>query len=263
VIPGGLQPDQPATVTASAPAPAGPASSSSPADDNQDTIVVNARRPASPGDPLQRINAKAFKASEAVDDAVVGPMAMTYKHTVPTPIRSGLRNAFNNLREPAVFVNFLLQLKPGKAAETIARFGINSSIGVAGLIDVAKGRPFKLPRRPNGFGDTLGYYGVKPGPYLFLPVVGPTTLRDLIGGGLDRLVLPMAIGTPFTQVAYTAPSGTVSALDHRVEFDEQLRKFRESSNDPYAARREFYLQQRQVEIEGLHGRRASAVEATR
>ena len=220
-------------------------------DDGQ-TVVVTARPRVVPGDPLQQVNAESFAVTQKVDEAFVGPVAMTYKRTVPKPIRSGLRNFLNNLREPAVFLNFLLQLKPGKAIETVGRFSINSTIGIGGLVDVAKQEPFNLPRRPNGFANTLGYYGVKPGPFLFLPLVGPTTLRDLIGGGIDRLILPVAVGDPFTSPYYTVPTGVVSALDYRAEFDEELNKLRTDYPDPYAAARSYYLNRRQAEIDALH-----------
>jgi phospholipid-binding lipoprotein MlaA len=219
----------------------------------QNEIVVSARRPT-PGDPLGKLNAKTFAATQAVDEAVVGPIALGYKNALPAPVRSGFRNFLNNLHEPDVFFNFLLQLKPGKAAETFGRFAANSTIGVAGLFDVAKRPPFNLPRRANGFADSLGYYGVKTGPFLFLPLVGPTTPRDLAGLILDRLLLPVAIGNPFNQLAYTVPTGVISTLDHRAEFDEELHKLREGTADPYAARRDFYLQGRQAEIDELRGK---------
>jgi phospholipid-binding lipoprotein MlaA len=220
---------------------------------DQNDIVVTGR-PHAPGDPLEKVNAKSFAATQAADKAIVGPVALAYKKHVPAPIRSGLRNFLYNLKEPDVFLNFLVQLKPGKAVETLGRFAINSTIGGAGLFDVAKRRPFKLPRRPNGFADSLGYYGVKPGPFLFLPLIGPTTVRDLVGGGLDRLVLPLSVGRPFNQLIYTVPIGVVSTLDHRAEFDEQLHKLHDGTADPYAASREFYLQRRQAEIDHLRGR---------
>jgi len=153
------------------------------------------------------------------------------------------------------FVNFLLQLKPGRALETAARFTVNSTVGVAGVIDVAKNKPFHLPRRPNGLGNTLGYYGVGPGPFLFLPLVGPTTVRDLIGGGIDRLLLPTAIGEPFDKMYYTVPTSVVATLDRRVEIDEELNRLRSESADPYAAFRENYLRKRQDAIDELHGRK--------
>lgn len=216
-------------------------------------VVVTARRHA-PGDPLQAVNAQSFAVTQAVDRALIGPAALAYQRHVPGPVRGGVHNFLNNLHEPDVFINYLLQLKPGKAMETLGRFAINSTAGAAGVFDVAKRHPFNLPRRPNGFGDTFGYYGVKPGPFFFLPVIGPATLRDLVGGAMDRLVLPLAVGRPFNRLAYTLPSGVLSGLDRRAEFDEQLNKLRDGSVDPYVARRDFYLRKRQAEIDHLHGR---------
>lgn len=223
-----------------------------------DTIVVSGRTAPTPGDPMQGVNVQSFEVTQRVDEALVGPVALAYERSVPKPIRSGLRNALRNLNEPVVFLNFLLQLKPGKAIETLGRFTVNSTIGIAGLIDVAKKPPFRLPHRPNGFAYTMGYYGVKPGPYMFLPLIGPTTLRDLIGGGLDRLVLPQAIGEPFNRAYYSIPTGLVSSLDRRAELDEQFTRLRTESADPYAAFRDFYLQKRQAEIDALHGRMVSS-----
>ncbi len=212
-------------------------------------IVVTARR-ASPGDPLERVNIKSFEAIQAVDKAVIGPVALTFERVVPTPIRLGLRNALYNLQEPVIFLNFLVQLKPGKGAETLGRFVINSTLGIAGLFDIAKRRPFKLPYRPNGFGDSLGYYGVKPGPYLYLPIIGATSLRDLFGTFADQSVLPTAVGKPFNQLIYSVPRFLVRELDQRAGFEEDLRLMR-ASGDFYAARRDFYLRTRQAEIDGL------------
>ena len=218
-----------------------------------DDIIVTAGSHAPHGDPLQHLNAQAFAATQVVDRAFIGPLASVYEHGLPEPVRSGLSNFLYNLREPVVFINFLIQIKPGKGAETLGRFALNSTLGVGGLFDVAKRRPFRLPRRPNGFADSLGFYGVKPGPFLFVPLIGPTTLRDLVGDGVDRLVVPLLAVAPFNRAAYTIPAAVVSTLDHRVAFDAE-RKVLASSN-PYAARRTFYLQDRQAEIDALRGQR--------
>ena len=133
-------------------------------------------------------------ASQAVDKAVIGPVARAYGESVPRPIRKGLRNFLFNLREPVVFLNYMLQLKPGKAAETVGRFAINSTIGIAGVLDQAKRKPFNLPRRRNGFANTMGYYGVKSGPFFYLPLIGPTTLRDFFGTVVDQVELDLHAG---------------------------------------------------------------------
>lgn len=255
-------PAAPAPAPVQAPSPADvPVPAPGPATDTMDpnSIIVTAR-PSVPEDPLQSVNAMSFETVQAVDKAVVGPASLTYKRTVPGPVRSGLRNFLNNLQEPVVFLNYLLQIKPGKAVETLGRFTINSTIGAAGLVDVAKKRPFKLPRRPNGFAYTLGYYGVKPGPYMYLPLIGPTTARDLFGRWVDLLVLPFAVGKPFNQPIYSISTVTVRALDERAEAEEQLRVLREESPDLYVTIREAYLQNRQAEIDALHGRYSSAAD---
>ncbi len=207
------------------------------ADDGEGVIVVTARL-KSAGDPIEAVNLKSYQATAAIDGAIFEPVAMAYQKTVPDPVRSGLRNFLGNLHEPVVFVNFLLQHKVGKAAETVGRFAVNSTIGVAGLIDVAKSKPVNLPRRPNGFADTLGFYGVKTGAYLYLPLIGPTTVRDLVGQGADRMLMPLTIGGAFSTPGYSLPINTVKILDRRSENNEQLRKLREDTNDPYLASRE-------------------------
>jgi phospholipid-binding lipoprotein MlaA len=218
-----------------------------------DEIVVRAHGPHPPGDPFERLNIKSYELVQKLDDNVVGPVANVYD-SMPEPVRNGLHNFLKNLNEPVVFVNFLFQHKVGKASETLARFTLNSVVGIAGLFDIAKRHPFGLPRRPNGFGNTLGFYGVRQGAFLYLPVIGPTTIRDLIGVIADRLLLPTAIGSPFDNPVYTIPAATIGVFDRRSEFDDELRLIRATTN-PYAARRDSYLARRQAEIDDLHRHR--------
>ena len=248
------QPDAPAAAT---PPPAvlpPEAASAPPEEEEQGEIVVTARPRFVPGDPFLAINAQTFSVVQSVDKAFVGPVALKYKDTVPRPIRSGLRNFLSNLQEPVVFLNYLLQFKIGKAAETAGRFAVNTTLGLAGLFDSAKKHPFNLPHRNNGFGYTLGFYGVKPGPFLFLPLIGPTTLRDVLGRVIDISVLPFAVGRPFNDPLYVLPTTTIRLLDERAENDSELRALRDDSSDPYTAIKEDYLQRRQAEIDELRGR---------
>lgn len=217
-------------------------------------IVVTARGKPPPGDPLQAVNVEAFKVLQSVDVALVAPIAKGYDSVVPKPVKGGLHNFLQNLTEPIVFINYLLQLKPGKAAETLARFTINSTLGFGGLIDVAKTKTINLPYRVNGFAYTMGYYGIKPGPFLFLPLLGPTTVRDVIGRVLDLSVLPVGVGSPFNRPVYSLGSGALKAIDERLERDDMLTTIQEDCPDPYAAERTWYLEKRQAVIEGLHGR---------
>ena len=222
--------------------------------DDDNVIVVTAPDRDSPIDPLADLNAEVFEIGQDFDRVLMKPVADVYQDVLPKPARSGLRNFLNNLGEPIVFLNYLLQLKPGKAFETLGRFAINSTIGIGGLIDVAKDEPFYLPHRRNGFANTLGFYGIDSGSYLYLPIVGATTVRDLVGDGLDLLLLPTAVGSPFNRVEYTAPAGVLRALDRRIELDDQITEIQEESNDPYVAQRDFYLNARQMEIDVLKGR---------
>lgn len=219
--------------------------------DGEPVIVVSGQETV-PGDPIAQINAETFEIMQEVDQALVEPIALAYRDGLPKPIRKGLGNFFANLREPLYFVNFLLQLKPGKAAETLGRFAINSTIGIGGLVDVAKDKPFKLPRRRNGFANTLGYYGVGPGPFLYLPLVGSTTVRDLVGSLADNAFLPTLAGAPFNRIEYGAPAFVVTSLDARIEFDDELQRIR-NADEPYASMRETYLEKRRQEIAALHG----------
>lgn len=218
-------------------------------------IVVAGRRP-SPADPAEQLNAASFVAVQTVDNLVVGPVAHTYKAGVPEPLRDGVHNALNNLDEPIVFLNFLLQLKPGKAFETLGRFALNSTVGVAGLFDVARRKPFNLPRRSNGLADTLGYYGVGPGPYLFIPLIGSTTLRDLVARPFDLMILPNLAPRPFAIPAVSTGKSILSAVDERAQEDDRITRLH-AARDPYAAQREEYLARRRAEIEVLKGTRKS------
>ncbi len=208
---------------------------------------------APPEDPLAKANETSYEVLQKVDDVFVGPVASGYQAAVPRPLRMALRNFIRNLREPVVAAAYLLEIKPGKAFETVGRFGINSTIGLGGTIDVARSKPFHLPYRQNGLANVLGYYGVGPGPYLFLPLVGPTTVRDLFGLVADRLAVPLAVGTPFNKPWYALPMGTIDALDYRNEADEDFKRLRQAA-DPYATYRRVYLQSRFDQIEALHGR---------
>jgi len=221
------------------------------------TIIVTANQGPPKGDPIAVVNEVSFGAVQSVDKAIIAPIAYGYRDGLPAPIRDGLHNVLNNLDEPIVFVNFLLQLKIGKAAETVGRFAINSTIGVAGLFDFAKKHPINLPRRSNGLADTLGYYGVGPGPYLYLPLIGSTTVRDVLGRVVDLSLLPAAVGKPFSNPIVSATKGALSSIDDRVENDVILTRVQESGN-PYAAMREYYLMKRRAEIDVLKGKRADA-----
>lgn len=260
ILPAGPEPVLPPPVVIVLP-PASPTTETvDPASEGTE-IVVTARE-ETPGDPLSEANAKSYEVIQAADAAFVAPVAGAYEEVVPEPVRDGLRNFLRNLEEPVIAVNYLLQLKPGRAVKSVARFAVNSTIGVAGIVDVAKRKPFNLPYTPNGFANTFACYGIGPGPYLYLPLVGPTTVRDLIGVTLDRGVLPAVVGPPLSEPYYALPAASLDALNDRIEIDGQLKKMRANSTDPYADTRDLYLKQRRSEIAAICPKKGEVVDET-
>lgn len=212
------------------------------------------RRTHAKGDPWEGFNRAMFRLNQGFDRAVFRPLAFGYKTVVPKPVRGGLRHFFSNLLEPIVFLNDLLQLKPKRAIKTFARFLINSTAGVGGLLDLAKDDG--LPHRENGFGNTLARYGVKPGPYVFLPFFGPSTLRDLVASQADGFILPLNIGDPFDRLEFQVTRGLVTGLDLRVQSDAELKALLDGAADPYATLRSVYLQNRALEVAEVRGEAA-------
>ncbi len=216
------------------------------------------KRVRTPGDPLEGFNRSMFSVYQSLDKAFFRPAALGYRDAVPRPVRSGLRNFLSNLGEPIVFLNDLLQLKPGRAAKTLTRFFVNSTLGIGGLIDVAKGE--NLPHRSNGLGNTLARYGVGPGPYIFLPFVGPSDVRDLLGGQVDGLVLPLGVGRPFDRTAFAVPRAVIGGLDIRAESEVSLHAILDGAVDPYATLRSVFQQNRAGEIAAIKAGTAPAAE---
>lgn len=216
-------------------------------------IIVTGRSKPPPEDPAQAINMVSFQVVQAVDQNVMRPAALAYEKALPAPVRDGVRNFLDHLTEPVNAVNFLLQFKIGKVFETIGRFAINSTLGVLGIFDMAKRKPFHLPLRINGFGDTLGYYGVKQGAFIYLPLIGPTTVRDLIGITLNRSFLPAFAGPPINRPYFYIPAAALGQIDRRAQMDEEIQARRTDTRGAYTATREDYLHRRQVHINALKG----------
>ena len=219
---------------------------------DEDEIVVQGKVGPVDRDPMVAVNEASFRITQQVDAVLVEPLADGYRSGLPGPLRDGLGNVVRNLREPANFLNFLLQGKLGKAAETFVRFSINSTLGLGGLIDMAEKPGIGLPYRRNGFANTLGFYGVGGGPYLYVPVAGATNVRDLIGNTLDQTLLPFVVGKPFDTPEYGIPLFVVTNLDSRVALDEEIERLNETV-DPYGARRDIYLYRRARDIALLKG----------
>lgn len=224
-----------------------------PPPDSENDIVVEGKYGPPKVDPIERFNAESYRITQEIDEAFVEPVAYAYRDGLPGPIRDGLGNVVRNLGEPSNALNFLLQGKVGKAFKTMGRLAINSTVGVGGLIDVAGKRGVGLPYRRNGFANTMGFYGIGSGPYLYLPFTGATSVRDVIGSGLDQLLLPVVVGRPFNRPEFAAPYFLVNSLDARLAVDAELATIR-ASDDPYAVRRDTYLARRKREIAVLKGK---------
>ena len=136
-------------------------------------------------DSLEPFNRRMYAFNTQLDRKVLYPASHVYSAVVPKPIRKGISNFYQNFSEIPTFVNSILQLKPGKAANALGRFVVNSTVGVLGVADVAKNMGMK--RDPETMGDTLGHYGVGTGSYLVLPMFGPSNIRDAIGTGIDTV----------------------------------------------------------------------------
>jgi phospholipid-binding lipoprotein MlaA len=197
-------------------------------------------------DPWESLNRKTFALFQGADRVALRPAAIFYSRATPKPLQIGLRNAFRNLHEPIVFVNDVFQVRFKNAAVTLGRLAINSTVGLAGLFDPATGAG--LAYHNNGFGTTLGRYGVPPGPYLF--GAGPTDVRDAIGSGVDILTDPLTWINFHGRLGFGISRGVVSALDDRAEADPQLKALSAMSTDEYASLRSLYLQNRAAEITG-------------
>jgi phospholipid-binding lipoprotein MlaA len=140
---------------------------------------------SNPKDPLEPFNRAAFDFNEKVDNAVAKPVAKAYVAITPSPVRAGLTNFINNLGDVTSSANCLLQAKGQCAAENFMRFGMNSVFGIFGILDIAS--EAGIARTREDFGQTLGRWGVPTGPYIMMPIAGPTTLRDLAASRIDAV----------------------------------------------------------------------------
>jgi phospholipid-binding lipoprotein MlaA len=202
--------------------------------------------PGSNPDPWEPFNRKIFALFQSADRVVICPAAIFYSRATPKPVQTGLRNAFRNLHEPIVFVNDVFQVRLKNAGVTLGRFAINTTIGFAGLADPAT--EAGLAYHDNGFGTTLGRYGVPPGPYMF--AAGPTDVRDAIGSGVDILTDPLTWINFHGRLEFGVGRGVVTLLDDRAQADPQLKALKAMSTDEYASLRSLYLQNRAAEITG-------------
>jgi phospholipid-binding lipoprotein MlaA len=198
-------------------------------------------------DPLEGVNRGTLKFNQGLDHWVLHPMVVGYRFVIPDPGRRAVRRFFANLNSPAILVNDILQLEFHDAGVTTARFLVNSTAGIGGLFDV--GESIGLEPHRSDFGQTLARAGVGSGPFIMLPIFGPTTLRDGSGAVVDFLFRPTTyVFYGADQIVFTSIQGSGAGL---VEWDTQsdnLHRLEDSSIDYYAALRSAYYQNRMAEI---------------
>lgn len=203
-------------------------------------------------DPLEPINRPIFGFNNAVETWLLTPMSRGYAFVVPDPGRRAVRRFVDNLASPAIFVNQVLQLKPRRAGVTLVRFTVNSTVGVVGFMDVAA--KMGLERDHADFGQTLALLGIASGPYLVIPIFGPSTVRDAVGDLVDRALRPQTyiLGIGLLEVIL---AGAGEGIVRHERYMEHLEALRESSVDFYATMRNVYFQSRAQEL------RAAGVQA--
>lgn len=200
-------------------------------------------------DRFEPFNRAMFRTDIALDRFLVRPVVKGYRAVVPAPGRRGVTNFVQNIRAPITFVHDVLQAEPSRAATTFGRFVINSTIGIAGLFDVAE--DMGLPYHSEDLGQTLAVWGVGDGPYVYVPLLGPSTLRDSIGFGADAMLVdPIAWysrGNGAEQWVQWTVFGLL-AVSTKDETMDALDELKASSLDYYAALRSAYRQVRANEI---------------
>src|SRR6266436_2820720 len=197
-------------------------------------------------DPLEDTNRAIFDFNQVIDRNVLVPVAKAYRTVLPDPVRDSLRDFLRNLREPLIFANDALQGEFERAGQTFARFTLNSTLGVGGLIDVA-GRWGELPYHEDDLGLTFGVWGIPEGPYLVIPVLGPSTPRDLTGQVAEGFGDPfnyIVTGNPYTLYWIPFVRGGVAGIDQRSRYIETLADIERTSLDYYATIRSLYRQRR-------------------
>lgn len=200
-------------------------------------------------DPWERLNRFNYRFNARFDEAVFLPVSNGYRR-VPGPIRAGVHNFFSNLSEVDSTANYILQVRFLGGVKSVGRFVINSTIGIGGLFDVAT--KLRLPNAPTGFSETLSTWGVHPGPYLVVPILGPSTLRDGVGYlgdyGLNYGVNLFDLYRGYQSYAL----GTLNAVDTRSNIG--FRYYATGSPFEYEVIRFLYVRKRLIEDEALHGR---------
>jgi phospholipid-binding lipoprotein MlaA len=197
-------------------------------------------------DPAESVNRAIFKANLAADHAVMRPVAQAYVDHVPQAVRQGVGNVVQNFKEPAIAINDLLQGHFAQAWQSVRRLAVNTTVGAGGIVDIAK--KWGLPPHSADFGQTLAVWGVGEGPFVELPLLGPSNPRDALGTAVDLALNPLTFvgGAPATYASVAATGANV--VDSRAQHLKDLDELERNSLDYYAELRSVYRQHRDSEI---------------
>jgi phospholipid-binding lipoprotein MlaA len=236
-------------------------------------------------DPLIGMNRVFYAINQPIDRFIFRPPAMVYKAVVPRPAREGVRNALSNIYSPVTFLNDVVQLRPKRALNTLGRFLINSTLGIGGLFDIAKRKPFHLQGHTNSFSNSLAMLGMTSGPYLYLPFIGPSSFRDMLGAGGDTFAQPLLVNRVYSRQERTGQP-LAPAQGEQLQLRPLALHLRRGAGDAqragpagrgrcgtkgaqglggrsYVALREAYLQNREAEVAAIKAKdgRAAPVAA--
>ena len=205
-----------------------------------------------PDDPFEHVNRAMLDANTALDNAFIKPVAEVYRQIVPQSVRDHIRLAIDNLAEPRIFVNDMLQGRADAAGTTAVRFLINTTVGIGGLFDPASQQG--LTKQSGDFGQTLYTWGIGDGPYLVLLFFGPSNLRDAVGLGVDLFTTPPAlIVTGHAGAVAGFSVGTVDGIDLRSRNIESLDEIIANALDYYASLKSISWQRRQAQLREARG----------
>lgn len=193
-----------------------------------------------PIDPLEPLNRKIYRFNEAVDKAVLKPVAQGYDAVVPRPIKTGVRNFFSNLGDVSVLANDILQLKLQQGVSDFLRLAFNSTFGMFGLLDIAS--EMGLRKHAEDFGQTLGFWGIGTGPYLVLPFLGPSNFRDAVGWSVDSTYTDLV--WQYDDVSTRNPVLSTRVISQRAELLGASSILEAAALDPYEFLRDIYLERR-------------------
>jgi len=197
-----------------------------------------------PRDPLEPMNRAIYSFNEKVDEIALKPVAEVYDAVLPSPVRTGVRNFFSNLDDVVVLANNALQLKGEAAVSDFLRIAFNTTLGFAGVLDIAS--EMGLEKHDEDFGQTLGHWGVDTGPYFVMPLLGPSTIRDTTGWAVDSFYID-PVGYLEDNDARLA-ANTVRVISRRADLLDAKRAIDMAALDGYEFTRDLYLEHRLAKV---------------